>query len=129
MDYLNIPYEEEENSGILGIMALGRSVPQLKIPQADLTITNSADILRYLYGCHAGNPAREEFLRRTEDWPLRGALQKILLLHHLFCWKCSRIQPMCLGPISARGSRLAKMASLNFEPSLPVVCVNKAQGD
>ena len=54
-------------SGILGIMALGRSVPQLKvnnmsdyfratfqIPQADLTITNSADILRYLYGCHAG---------------------------------------------------------------------------
>ena len=67
MDYMNIPYEEEENSGILGIMALGRSVPQLKvnnmsdyfraifqIPQADLTITNSADILRYLYGCHAG---------------------------------------------------------------------------
>ena len=112
MDYMNIPYEEEENSGILGIMALGRSVPQLKvnnmsdyfratfqIPQADLTITNSADILRYLYGCHAGrsstkehpqwstpfqrslisatnhvswgkdsgNPAREEFLRRTDE--------------------------------------------------------------
>ena len=73
MDYMNIPYEEEENSGILGIMALGRSVPQLKvndmtdyfratfqIPQADLTITNSADILRYLYGCHAGRSSTKE---------------------------------------------------------------------
>jgi len=67
MDYINIPYEEEENSGILGILTLGRSVPQLKVPQADLVITNSADILRYLYGCHAGNPAREEFLRRTDE--------------------------------------------------------------
>ena len=31
MDYMNIPYEEEENSGILGILTLGRSVPQLKV--------------------------------------------------------------------------------------------------
>ena len=31
MDYMNISYEEEENSGILGILTLGRSVPQLKV--------------------------------------------------------------------------------------------------
>ena len=31
MDYMNIDYEEEENSGILGILTLGRSVPQLKV--------------------------------------------------------------------------------------------------
>ena len=95
MDYMNIDYEEEENSGILGILTLGRSVPQLKVtnlplpntkkdnikgiikgntntlylhqvPQADLTITNSADILRYLYGCHAGrgNKSRKLLWRR-----------------------------------------------------------------
>ena len=31
MDYMDIDYEEEENSGILGILTLGRSVPQLKV--------------------------------------------------------------------------------------------------
>ena len=42
---------------------LGRTVPQLKVPQAALTIGNSSDILRYLHGREAHRPAREAFLR------------------------------------------------------------------
>lgn len=67
LDFLDLPYTEEENVGILGILTLGRTVPQLKVPQAALTIGNSSDILRYLHGREAHRPAREAFLRGTKE--------------------------------------------------------------
>merc|ERR1712226_1197269 len=63
LDYLNIPYEEEENSGILGLFILGRTVPALKIPGNAISIGNSTEILRYLYGEHCCDKEKADFLR------------------------------------------------------------------
>ena len=65
LDYLGIPYTEEENCGVLGIFLLGRGVPQLQVPGqgTGLTLSNSSSILRYLHGQHATEPEREAFLR------------------------------------------------------------------
>jgi len=65
LDYLDIPYVEEENVGILGILLLGRTVPQLQIPGAGLTIGNSSDILRYLYGKYSCDEKKSSFLKPT----------------------------------------------------------------
>jgi len=68
MDYLDLDYIEEENVGILGIFLLGRSVPQLKIPGrgTGVTIGNSSDILRYLYGEHCLDDRLAPFLKPSE---------------------------------------------------------------
>jgi glutathione S-transferase len=65
LDYLNISYEEEENSGILGLFTLGRTVPVLKIPGNAISIGNSPEILRYLYGEHCCEKEKEDFLQPT----------------------------------------------------------------
>ena len=49
LDYLNISYIEEEDSGILGLFILGRTVPVLKIPGNAVSIGNSPDILRSIW--------------------------------------------------------------------------------
>ena len=56
---------EEENVGVLGLFLLGRGVPQLKVPGKNIVISNSADILRYLYGDNCTMDEREAFLRPT----------------------------------------------------------------
>ena len=67
LDYLNVPYEEEENSGILGLFILGRTVPALKIPGSATSIGNSPEILRYLYGEHCCDNKKADFLRPTPE--------------------------------------------------------------
>ena len=67
LDYLNIPYEEEEDSGILGLFLLGRTVPVLKVPGNAVSIGNSPDILRYLYGEHCCNKQKADFLQPTTE--------------------------------------------------------------
>ena len=68
LDYLDIDYVEKENVGILGIFLLGRSVPQLKVPGrgSGVTIGNSSDILRYLYGEHCLDERLAPFLKPTQ---------------------------------------------------------------
>lgn len=65
LDYLNITYEEEEDSGILGLFITGRTVPVLKIPGNAISIGNSPDILRYLYGEHCCENEKANFLQPT----------------------------------------------------------------
>jgi len=50
MDKAKIPYEEEKDIGIFWILTTGRLVPTLKIPGLNVSISNSSDILKYLYG-------------------------------------------------------------------------------
>jgi glutathione S-transferase len=49
LDELNEPYEEVENIGILGVVLFGRLVPVLHIPKNKTSISNSRDIVRFLY--------------------------------------------------------------------------------
>lgn len=49
LDYIDQDYEEEQDVGILGLFLLGRRVPVLKVPTKNIKITNSSDILRYVY--------------------------------------------------------------------------------
>jgi len=73
LDYLDIDYIEEENVGILGFFLLGRSVPQLKIPGKRVTVGNSSNILRYLYGEHCLDDKLAAFLKPS---PLALSLEK-----------------------------------------------------
>ena len=49
MDKAKIPYEEEKDIGILWSLTTGRLVPTLHIPGKAISISNSSDILKYLY--------------------------------------------------------------------------------
>ena len=87
LDYLNIPYEEEENSGILGLFILGRTVPALKIPGNAISIGNSTEILRYLYGEHCCDKEKADFLRPSlETIALEKKLDKLGFNYRAFCY-------------------------------------------
>ena len=60
-------YEEEMNVGALGLFLLGRRVPQLKVPSKNICITNSSDILRYVYGITKNDPKAEAFLNPSPE--------------------------------------------------------------
>lgn len=49
MDKCQIEYEEEKDITIFGVLFFGRMVPTLKIPRHDISISNSSDILKYIY--------------------------------------------------------------------------------
>ena len=67
LDYLEIPYIEEEDAGILGLFLLGRTVPLLKIPGRAISIGNTPDILRYFYGEYCCEKERADFLQPTRE--------------------------------------------------------------
>jgi len=50
LDKSGLNYEEEKDVGIMGIIMTGRTVPTFKIPKHDISISNSSDILKYIYG-------------------------------------------------------------------------------
>ena len=50
LDKANIAYDEEKDIGIFWILTTGRMVPTLRIPGKNISISNSSDILTYLYG-------------------------------------------------------------------------------
>lgn len=63
LDKTGMEYEEEKDIGIFWILTTGRPVPTLNIPGKMISIANSSDILRYLYGhLKACNPEKAEFL-------------------------------------------------------------------
>jgi hypothetical protein len=66
MDRLNVEYTERQAAGILGVMFLGRTVPQLKVKTGlvQSVIGNSSDILRYLW---ATNQASENQTSENND--------------------------------------------------------------
>ena len=49
LDKAKISYEEEKDIGIFWILTTGRLVPTLKIPGLNISVSNSSDILKYLY--------------------------------------------------------------------------------
>jgi len=49
LDKAKIPYEEEKDIGIFWSLTTGRLVPTLHIPGQTISISNSSDILKYLY--------------------------------------------------------------------------------
>ena len=49
MDRAGIAYEEEKDIGIFFAIVIGRMVPTLIIPKHELSISNSSEILKYLY--------------------------------------------------------------------------------
>jgi hypothetical protein len=70
MDRLNVEYTERQAAGILGVMFLGRTVPQLKIKTGlvQSVIGNSSDILRYLWATnHAAENGDTNFLQPTAE--------------------------------------------------------------
>jgi len=87
LDYLNISYQEEEDSGILGLFITGRTVPVLKIPGNAISIGNSAEILRYLYGEHCCEKEKENFLQPTlERLELEKKFDKLGFNYRAFCY-------------------------------------------
>jgi len=87
LDYLNISYEEEEDSGILGLFLLGRTVPVLKIPGNAVSIGNSPDILRYLYGEHCCDDEKADFLQpSTERLELEKKFDKLGFNYRAFAY-------------------------------------------
>ena len=50
LDKSGLKYEEEKDIGIFWVLTLGRMVPTLKIPGKNISIANSEDIIKYLYG-------------------------------------------------------------------------------
>ena len=50
LDKSGIPYEEEKDIGIFWVLTTGRMVPNLQIPGQNILISNSSDIVKYLYG-------------------------------------------------------------------------------
>ena len=55
MDRLGVDYTERQNTGVLGVFFVGRTVPKLYVRTGMVTSTigNSSDILRYLWGRYA----------------------------------------------------------------------------
>ena len=54
LDRLGVPYDEVPNVGVLGVLLTGRTVPWLEVPPGLTRISESARILRYLWGEYAG---------------------------------------------------------------------------
>merc|ERR1711884_68092 len=65
LDYAGIEYEEEQDIGLLNIILCGRSMPTLEVPSKGVTISNSSDILRYLYSVNLNNGNVGKFLGRA----------------------------------------------------------------
>eukprot|EP00051_Salpingoeca_urceolata_P015776 m.206408 g.206408 ORF g.206408 m.206408 type:complete len:311 (+) comp18500_c1_seq4:2113-3045(+) len=64
LDTLGVEYTEARDVGLLGVLLLGRSVPRLQV-DGRFVISNSSDILRYLWGRHGAD--RGEFLKPTKE--------------------------------------------------------------
>ena len=70
MDRLDLDYAEQPAGGTLGAFFLGRTVPQLKVRTGAVqsVIGNSAEILRYLWGCYGvDDPQAAAFLEPTKE--------------------------------------------------------------
>ena len=52
---------------MLNIILMGRSLPTLEVPSKGVTISNSADILRYLYAVNLNNGDVGKFLEPSEE--------------------------------------------------------------
>ena len=66
MDKAKIPYEEEKDIGIFWVFTTGRLVPNLNIPAKNILISNSSDILKYLYAhLKCSDEERAKFLEPT----------------------------------------------------------------
>jgi glutathione S-transferase len=93
MDRLGVGYTERPWAGVIGVFFRGRTVPQLHVQtgRSRTTLGESTDILRYLYGRYAGDPAVDSaFLEPTEErlqWEKRldhyGVDLQIWVYHHL----------------------------------------------
>ena len=83
LDKSGLKYEEEKDIGIFWVMTTGRTVPTLNVPGKDINISNSSDILRYLYGHIKGQDEKKaNFLEPTpESVQLEEKLDQ--LGHHL----------------------------------------------
>ena len=66
MDKLGVPYESEDDAGILGVLLFGRFLPGLHDYDTKSVIYNSSDILRYLYGKFAAEE-KAQFLKPTKE--------------------------------------------------------------
>lgn len=70
MDRLGVPYTEEQNVGVLGVLFAGRTVPKLHIRAGRVisSVGNSPEILRYLWGRYATEYGeRAAFLEPTTE--------------------------------------------------------------
>lgn len=78
MDRLGIEYVERQTAGVIGVLFLGRTVPQLKIRTGRVRsiVGASPDILRYLWGAYAATSGEKAaFLAPTKE---RLALERRL---------------------------------------------------
>lgn len=72
LDRLGVPYDEVPNVGILGVLLTGRTVPWLEVPPGRTQVSESAHILRFLWGEYAS------VLPAERTWflePTRAALE------------------------------------------------------
>lgn len=77
LDRLGVAYQEVPNAGALGVFAVGRTVPRLRVRTGAVvsSIGNSADILRYLWGRYGSVEPGAAFL---EPGPEALALERQL---------------------------------------------------
>ena len=66
MDYLGIPYQEQQNVGVLGMLLKVRMVPRLYSEKHRTSIEGSDNILRYLWGQYSTEP-KAKFLEPTRE--------------------------------------------------------------
>eukprot|EP00095_Tigriopus_kingsejongensis_P011793 maker-scaffold71_size417697-snap-gene-0.14 protein:Tk11793 transcript:maker-scaffold71_size417697-snap-gene-0.14-mRNA-1 annotation:"hypothetical protein PTSG_06373" len=67
LEHLGVDFEEEEDVGILGVMLFGRWVPALHDVATGNVISNSADILRFMYGKFFNDSKSEKYLKPTQE--------------------------------------------------------------
>ncbi len=68
LEKAGLKYEEEKDIGIFGAIFFGRMVPTLRVPGKRISIPNSSDILRYIYGVKMGtDPEGAKFLEPTPE--------------------------------------------------------------
>lgn len=75
LDYARIKYREEQDIGILGVLTTGRRVPTLRVPSKNISVSNSSDILRYVYGANYAD-MDEKTRRFFEPTPEAVRLEK-----------------------------------------------------
>lgn len=69
MDRLGLDYVEAQSVGTVGVWLTGRTVPRLRVRTGAVrsSISNSADILRYLWGRYSASSEQAAFLEPTSE--------------------------------------------------------------
>ena len=125
MDKARIPYEEEKDIGIFWVLTTGRLVPTLNIPSKNISISNSSDILKYLYahlrcsdeeGAKFLEPTPKSFELEKKIDLLAGHIRTYMYYHTLVANKNSDELALKVSMISLFAHKVAQPTKWRFLP-------------